>query len=188
MNREAWLQQATQALQEDFTAQGSPIPPNVRVSCGFSGARGGNAKKEIVGGCWSASKSADKHFEIFVSPTQSDSLEVLGILVHELVHATVGVKAGHKGPFKRLATALGLEGKMTSTTTGERLKERLNSIIEQIGAYPHASLDASLSKKQSTRMIKIECVDCSWTARTSRKMVDAGLPTCFCGGEIGVTV
>jgi len=110
---------------------------------------------------------------------------VLGTLIHELVHAAVGLKAGHKAEFRAVAVELGLEGKMTATEVGAELKERLHALTEKIGYYPHAALDPTQTKKpQTTRMLKIQCPDCQWMARTSKKWMDLGLPVCACGAQM----
>lgn len=110
----------------------------------------------------------------------------MGILLHELIHAAVGLKCGHKGAFKRVALSLGLTGKMTSTVPGPALIKDLQALADTLGEYPHAALNTELSgrKKQNTRMIKLTCDDCGWSCRTAQKNVDAGLPTCHCGGSI----
>lgn len=60
-----------------------------------------------------------------------------------------GIPAGHKGPFRLIAKALGLEGKMTATyvTPGTPLHNDLTAISLQLGPYPHGAL----SKKNNTK-------------------------------------
>jgi len=185
MTREEWLVGAAYELQPDFEDAEAPLPKKVRVTCGWPSHGGRATKKRVLGECWPANKSGDEHFEIFISPVESDPIEVLGTLVHELVHAAVGLDAGHKAPFRRVATALGLEGKMTATTTGTVLGERLHKIADGLGQYPHAAIDPTSHKvTQSTRMLKIQCPACGWMARTSKKWMELGLPTCACGEQM----
>lgn len=184
VTRETYLQAATTHLAPLFAAQGFPLPA-VRASVGIpAGGSGGKLKR--IGECWSNRASADNTTEIFICPSQSEPVQVLAILLHELIHAAVGLKCGHKGAFKRVALALGLTGKMTATTPGPQLAADLATLADTLGAYPHAALNTALSgrKKQGTRMIKLECSDCGWSCRTAQKNVDAGCPTCHCGGEI----
>jgi hypothetical protein len=103
-----------------------------------------------------------------------------------LVHTAVGFECKHRGPFVKVAKAIGLEGKMTETTAGEALIARLKELIEQLGEYPHARLVASNKPKtQTTRMLKVTCKECGCVVRMTRKWLDeAGLPTCGCGGEM----
>jgi hypothetical protein len=122
---------------------------------------------------------------VFISPTLADAVEVLATLVHELAHCAVGVEHKHKGPFRKCAKAVGLEGKMTATTAGDELASQLTALSDRVGVYPHAALiHSSESKPQSTRMLKIECPECGYTVRTTAKWIEVGLPTCPCGGEM----
>ena len=183
MTREEWLNTLTAELKPLFAEQGYDIPA-VRIACGWPSKKALSRKSRSIGECWPIEASADKTTEIFISPCQSDAVEVGAVLVHELVHAAVGCKAGHKAPFKRCALAVGLEGKMTATVAGEALRERLNALTEKMGAYLHAVLDMSVRKKQGTRMHKVECPECGYTVRITQQWIDQGLPTCPCGCEM----
>lgn len=176
--REQWLNAAVEVLRsQDFSDLGETVP-QVRVSTGFPK---GNVRK-VIGQCWN--NTEDGVSQIFITPTIDEPLRVLDILVHELIHAmTPG--AGHKGPFKRIATDIGLEGKMTATHAGEALKSRLAEIVEQLGPYPHRKLSLQDGrKKQGTRMGKVACGECGYTARTTRKWLElSGPPICPCNME-----
>jgi|TARA_R100000700_G_scaffold9211_1_gene13401 hypothetical protein len=177
--REAWLAEMTDQLRPHFTDQGYTIPDNVRVSCGFPSQSALSRKARRIGECWSNQCSGDETFEIFISPTLEDSMRVAGVLAHELIHATVGLACGHKGPFRKCALAIGLEGKMTATTESEAFKRDVQPMIDALGDYPHATLMArSGAKKQSTRLIKCQCLDCGYTVRTTRKYLEFGTPIC----------
>jgi hypothetical protein len=181
--REAWLIKATSKLTPHFTSKGYTLPP-VRVSTGFTGSRSGN---KAIGSCWAKEAATDGVHQLFISPVIADSVEALAVLTHELVHAAVGLKAGHKAPFKRCATAVGLEGKMTATTASKHLVETtLKPIISQIGDYPHAALTPSLSgkKKDGTRMLKAMCPSCGYTVRVTKTWAEIGMPTCCCGDDM----
>jgi hypothetical protein len=177
-HRESWLHAAAEAMRTLFQAHAATIPANIRITCGFPSKRA-LALNRSTGQCWPAAASADGHFEIMVSPVLDDPLDVLGTLAHELVHAAVGLQAGHRGPFRKLALAIGFEGKMTATTAGAAFKQDAAPIIDDLGPYPHASLDASARKKQSTRLLKLECAGCGYTVRITRKWLDhPGPPAC----------
>lgn len=171
-----------------FAEVGAELPSNIRVSCGWTSVKAlaPNGGSRRIGECWPSACSADSAREVFVSPCLEDVVLVLGTLAHELVHAWNDCKDGHKGPFRRIAIAIGLEGKMTSTKVGEQLRGRLLAIAAKLGPYPHRTLDASASgrKKQSTRMIKVVCPDCGYTVRTTRQWIEQGLPTCACGTDM----
>lgn len=178
-NRETWLIALSALLKTHFNEAGYHLKGSTRVSCGWP-----RGKKVIIGQCWSYTMSKDKTTEIFISPNIDDPLQVADTLAHELVHAAVGIEAGHKTPFKRCAQAIGLMGKMTSTFAGPELLKRLADMFDQLGIYPHATLRDIDSKKQTTRLIKIVCPKCLinnklYTARITRQWLDtAGAPLC----------
>ena len=180
--REDWLMKVTEGFRPVFDELGHKLPP-VRMAIGFpsTGARG-----KRIGECWSDVCSGDNTHEIFIHPSIDNPMRVAGILVHELVHAAVGIPAGHGPKFRKLAVALGLEGKMTATTEGEAFKQTAQPILDKAGPLPHAALSAGNNgeKKQSTRMIKCECPCCGYTVRTSRKWIDeVGAPICPADNE-----
>lgn len=189
MTREEWLNQLTDDLRPAFLEAGGEIPEKVRATCGWPSQSAKAKKNRRIGECWGAESSDDKHFEVFISPVLDDVIEVAETLVHELVHTVVGVDAGHRAPFRRLAVAMGLEGKMTSTHAGEALRAKLEAMTARLDPYPHAKLIFSKGKKtQSTRMLKVQCPDpaCGYQVRTTRKWIEIGLPTCFCGTKMEV--
>ena len=172
ITREEWLNQLTdEYLRPLFAKNGYIIPTNIRLSCSLPSSRA-FAKKKVVGECWSSKASADGTIEIMCSHTEADSQEVAGTLVHELVHATVGVEHGHRKPFRDCAIAVGLEGKMTATTSSKELIEFLEPAILKLGAYPHAKLDYNSRKKQDTRNILVSCQHgCGFKTRASNKQL-----------------
>jgi hypothetical protein len=173
LNREAYLNYITDTYaRPHFKAQGYDIPDNVRMSCSLT------STKKSIGQCWSSANSEDNHFEIFIHPSQSDSIEVIDTLIHELCHATVGLRAGHKAPFKKCANAVGLVGQMRSASAGDELKATIAQWVAEAGQYPHATLTQSGIKKQSTRMIKCVCSQCGYQVYTSKKWIEVALPVC----------
>jgi len=186
MTREEWLGALVTALRPMFAAAGSPIPAKVRVSCGWPSCGGTSMSRKAIGQAWSPKCSADGTHETFLSPVLGTAKDVGHVLVHELAHHAVGTDAGHKGPFRKLAMALGLAGKMTATVAGKDLAERLNALCAPLGDYPHAALDPKAGpKKQGTRQLKVSCADCGCVVRMTRKWLDEqGAPTCGCGGAM----
>lgn len=170
-NREEWLNEATHIFRADtFKRNGINIPKDVKVSCGFAPS-GNRSRLKTLGVCHNRQSSTANINEIFISPVTSDSLRVLDILAHELIHAVDDCKNGHRKPFRDMAVKIGLTGKMTSTTAGEELKSELKAITKSIGEYPHAEVSVSNAKKQGTRMLKISCTSCEFSYRTSKKNI-----------------
>jgi hypothetical protein len=166
---------------------GAEIPARVKVSVGWPSKKA-LASNPRVGECWSEKCSKDGLNQIFISPKLDEPAYVSAVLLHELVHAAVGLDCGHKGEFKRVAKALGLEGQMTATNPGPALEARLNALVAKLPAIPHAELgpdaESNAPKKQTTRLVKVACPECEYTVRTTAKWLEVGLPTCPCGEEM----
>lgn len=182
-SREDWLARAVGLMTPLFQAHEYKVPP-VKVACGWPSARGLSSKKRTIGQCWDKSASSDKLNQIFISPwleKPDDGGGVLATLVHEVVHAVVGIKEGHNKTFGKCARAVGLEGKLTATTASKELQALCKGWVKELGAYPHGKLDQNKSpvKKQGTRLLKCECDVCGYICRTTKKwLLDVGAPLC----------
>lgn len=181
--REQWLTAGMDAMRARIIEAGYTLPANLKVACGFPvGSRGG---KKILGQCIDPKASAGNVTELFVSPTISDAIKALGVLLHELGHAAVGVQAGHGPAFKAFCAALGLVGKATEALPGPETEAWLrDEVLPLLGAYPHAAVDPSQRKKQGTRMIKLVCPETGYTVRTTKKWLEVGLPISPAGHEM----
>jgi len=184
--REEWLLKMIAELRPDFERIGFCLPEKIRASCSWPSKSALAEKKKRIGEAWSAECSGDEHFETFISPVLKNPIDVGATLVHELCHCAAGLDQGHRRRFKDVARKIGLEGKLTQTHASDALKERLQEIIDEIGPYPHAELKHSNApKKQSTRMLKVECPACGCICRMTQKWIDeAGCPTCACGEQM----
>jgi len=183
-NRETYLNKAVRELNTRvFKRAGYEVPSDVKVTCGWPSKSATSRKSRRIGECWPRSVSAAGVNEIFISPTIADSVDVLDILAHELIHAIDDCVNGHRAPFKRIALAIGLEGKMTSTTAGEELKATFEKIVAKLGEYPHATMDFTNRKKQSTRLLKLECFSCEAIWRMSRKWAELVECCPVCSGD-----
>ncbi|MDK2956230.1 MAG: hypothetical protein PWQ57_1726, partial [Desulfovibrionales bacterium] len=180
--REAWMMALVARLRPDFQRIGAALPDRLCVSCAFPTGRH-RARRTTTGECWSASLERGAHTEIFISPQVTDPLEVAETLLHELVHAAVGLGAGHGPEFRIVATRVGLKGPMRDTRLGPELRAKLGRIVKELGAFPnHCPGELKTpGQKQPTRMRKIVCPKCGYTVRTTAKWIAAGLPTCPCG-------
>jgi hypothetical protein len=184
-NRESWLNRVAVGMAPLFDALGTPLPDRIRVAIGFTSA---GRKGKAIGECWDNRRSADGHFEIFIRPDLAHApdampAQIAAILAHELVHAAVGIAAGHGKLFKRIALGLGLVGPMRATTPGDAFLAAVAPILAAAGPLPHARLDTggqtTAPKKQAARMLKCECRACGYTVRTARKWLEtAGAPVC----------
>ena len=187
--RETYLAAAAVALQHEIfplagidAAQWSQR--KYRVSCGFPiGYRGSRTGKVALGQAFDPSISADGTFEVFINPILDRPLDVIAVLAHELAHVWAGIQCGHRGEFARIARAIGLVGPLTATVPGDDLRGKLQGIVDMLGAYPHAKVDPNARRKQGTRLLKLQCGDCGWTARVSalqanRLHAESACPVC----------
>jgi hypothetical protein len=194
-SRESWLRAATKELTPYFASCGFSVPENIRYAIAFpsTGRRGAR-----IGECWHSSTSEDGAFEIIVRADIAEPVEVLGVLVHELVHAVLPVDAGHGKLYREAAIKIGLEGKMRHAMPSQLLNPRLATLAETLGVLPHARLNiergrdnkpADQPKKQRTRLLKAECggESCGYTVRVTAKWVDEiGPPHCPKHGAMDV--
>ena len=195
--REEWLQAFLDEVAPWFDL---PIPA-VRISVGFTSS---GARSNVIGECWAPQCDPDGACHIFLHPGLKDSQAIAATLLHELTHASVGIPAGHGPLFKAQAVKLGLEGKMTATVAGAALKVRVADVLRRIGPIPHGVLrigggsgqppiiitgghPRSTPRTQTTRMVKVECPECGYLVRTTKKWLDVATPCCPLGhGEMEV--
>jgi hypothetical protein len=179
ITREAWLLFAVSHIASIFKEVGYDIP-RVRVSCAVPAtSKRGNA----VGQCWPTTKSDDRVNEIYISPEHADPFEVLDTLTHELVHAVDDCKNRHGAEFKKIALAVGLQGKMREASAGPQLKARLEAIaavlVSEIGPYPHAKLMVGGAiYEQARKPARAECPHCKFKISMLRQYLDVGPPIC----------
>lgn len=185
LTREQWLNKvAEQASKDIFKPAGYDVPKNIRYTCGFPSKAALARRNQRIGECWSAGASGDNVFEISVSPVISDGIRAADILVHEMIHATVGLAAGHKAPFVKCARTVGLLGKPTATYASDDLKSKLEKIIKGVGQYPHAGLRAATNARNASNgMVKLECAKCAaegerYVVRMGEYSLKRGMPIC----------
>ena len=189
LTREAWLTRAVDALRAKFVDAGYPLPSVIHVSIGFASRGALRGKRGVtMGQCWGCAEgcaeSADKAPHIFLSPLHTTAVAVLDTLVHELAHAAAPKGAKHGAKFVRVCKAVGLTvGPPTSQKAGPELIAELERLNAELGAWPHATLDArALPKAGGTRLLKVMCPDDGYTVRVTRTWLDMlGAPVCPCG-------
>lgn len=142
--REQWLRAASQEMACWLPEVNEQLnPDHAPAMCGFPGLRHG--KGRAIGACYhpGAMPKAEHLRPIFICPTLDDPRQVLATLLHELVHAALPAKAGHKKRFKDAVFGLGLVGPATATfcEEGSALEARFDVLIERLGPYPHSAMD-----------------------------------------------
>lgn len=199
LNRETWLETMTnEYVIPHFKENGfeylSLSTTPIKYSVSF--IEGVRTKGKTIGAHYSHHFSTGGEQHILIHPSLENSLKVVGVLIHELIHAQLPTDAGHGKEFRKIALAVGLCGKMTATEETDELKEKMAKWIKKVGEYPHASFDVSKGrKKQTTRMLKTMCMsdneDCGnghYKTRMSRSLIEQfGAPLCpNCGYQMEV--
>tara|TARA_Y100000361_G_scaffold36089_1_gene30539 strand:- start:2720 stop:3286 length:567 start_codon:yes stop_codon:yes gene_type:complete len=153
MTREEWLLKATKALESQFFNRRTTKLPAVAVSCGIP-----KGSSNAIGQCWDSKVASDGTTQIFICPSIDDTFQVLGVLLHELCHAAVGVRYGHGPEFGRVARAVGLKGKLTATVVEPESDtgKYLLTIQESLGLYPHKSINKRADKKKGQRPKRVK--------------------------------
>ena len=138
--REAWLNYVARRLAPMFKRLGTPLPAQLRIAIGFTSS---GRRSRHIGECWDSQCSEDRYFEIFIRPDLSESKELLpmrvaAILGHELIHAAVGVAAGHGKEFRRVARGIGLSGPMAATAPVRNSSRPCDRSWKQQALFPMA--------------------------------------------------
>lgn len=174
-NRETWLLAATDALKPLLAEVGHPLIEPVQVSCGFPSS---GRRSSHVGECWPRKKCVHGTNQIFISPTQHDAVEVLDTLLHELIHAVDDCEHKHGKAFKKIALKLGMVGPMRSAGAGEKLKGKLQVLVQSLGPYPHGALQIALAPRVSKPRPRARCPQCEYQVPMLKKFLEWGPPLC----------
>ena len=181
MTREEWLRRFVRRARPVFEADGLTIPERLFVGVGLLDRR-------AVGRTYSDKLSSVGAVEITVEQTRDSTVEVAGTLVHELIHAS-GIH-GHRRDFAKAGRQLGLCGKPRSMRFDQALPEWAETIVEMIGPYPPGTLQhPPREKRQTTRMLKVECQACGMIWRASRSALDGkrlACPDADCAAPVAV--
>ena len=153
VTREDWLKEAAKIMNKDILSKhGTQLPEIWDVGVGFP------SRPKAIGQAWDKKSSADKKtHQIFISPVlgNQDVVNLMQVLLHEMIHISVGIDQKHGGEFKRVARDVGLEGRLTATyvSSGTPLAEQLTNIVSEVTQklgtpYPHKTLVPELKEKK----------------------------------------
>ena len=197
--REQWLIDIKNDVEVSvFNKHGYKLPKKINLTVSEPKGRKSNAKGgKVIGQCLATELSTGGFNEIYITPdndgqTVENSVKVIGIVIHELIHAYDNCKSGHKNkqvedsnkePFVKVMNTIGLTGKPTATVIEEKseLDKLARKLIKKFGKFPHFEVKEN-PKKQGTRLIKISCSNCAMILRGSQTVIDAGIfnicPSC----------
>jgi len=150
------------------------------VSPGFTS--GGSRKTKVLGQCYSPECAADgKTNHVFLNPRMNDNIVIIGAIIHEVIHAVIGIDKKHGAAFKSAMAICNLTGKATSTKLNEAGLEWAKKIITRYGDYPRPSFTGAAIKKQTTNLIKAQCPSCGYIIRLTNKWIEFAHPQCPSG-------
>lgn len=164
LEEETWLGRAYATMRPVIAERtGIEVPAKARVSIGYPLQKGQGT--DTVGQAWQG--TTDGIPQIYISPEIGDSLRVLDVLAHEMLHVGLPPTAKHTKPFAQAAEKLGLDGPAKATFAGPILKLVLKDMAEELGTYPHTPLIPPNRGKVTTKprdnepnKVKYVCVDC----------------------------
>jgi hypothetical protein len=155
VDREQWLTSAVnQIIELVFKPHDLRQPPILRVACGI-------LPSKWAGACSNPEYADDAAVHIWISPKlgTGDEMEILGTLVHELVHAHCFAEGytehKHGAPFSSVIRTVGLEGKPAQATAyeGTELWSTLQGVAASLGEYPHRPLRGKPKKTRQTETL-----------------------------------
>jgi hypothetical protein len=163
-NREQWLAAFATAARRPISAtisNGGDEESAIRLSCGFPPKVGRKASTAAI---VPPTASQDFTAEIFVSPTVDQATEVAKAIIPLL-------RVAQTGNWRSMAPSV--------AQPLAELPTWANSILESLGEYPHAALEIAPTIKQTTRLIKVACLNDNYIARVSRATLEnLGAPIC----------
>lgn len=161
--------------QQVFKPAGYELP-KYRIGCGGAVIK----SKKNAAECFNRVNSEDSTYEIFISPRYADPRNILLFIVHELCHTIAGTEAKHKKPFIEVMRAVGMVQPWKNSVAGGDLCSILLPMVDELGLFPHAPLNIVRQPGQKgSRLIKVQCPDCGYVVRVTRKWLDeAGAPIC----------
>lgn len=181
INREHWLQELGRMSEPLF--KGFNIG-QYRISCSWPSMNALGSRVRRLGECHHKKVSKGDLYEIFITPLIDDSVEVGGIVLHEMAHIAAGVGTGHGKEYVRVCKHVGLtRNKPTQAAPGDDLTNRLKRYVERLGGYPHKAIVHNPTLKQRKKTSTgIVCRSCGCKMTIGLKWLSAsGLPTCGCG-------
>jgi len=163
-NREQWLAAFATAARRPIASTiqgGGDEEAAIRLSCGFPPKVG---RKAATAAIVPPTASQDFTAEIFISPTVDQAAEVAKAIVPLL-------RVAQTGNWRSMAP--------TVAQPMPILPPWVEAILESLGEYPHAALEIAPATKQTTRLIKVACLNDNYIARVSRSTLDnLGAPIC----------
>ncbi|MFW6126556.1 MAG: SprT-like domain-containing protein [Chloroflexota bacterium] len=147
--RVRWLEKGYRMLRDEVLP-GAPARACVSVSV--------TTHRSAIGQCFSQYVARDgKHFIAVHPKLFSDGPDVLRVLLHEMVHASLPPNGKHGPEFRARAQAVGLKRPWTTTPAGDELAARLQDMAKRLGPVPKAAWVEPQPRKVPTTEVTCGC-------------------------------
>lgn len=183
--------------EADITGEEKTALENVKLVYGHRHGRYGFT-------CYDSWENKDgKHAVIQLCLNAEESLlQLATTTIHELGHVIAGHAAGHGPEWKAACRRLGFPGARAvgfnpHDPLSLNIQQAILKIPEPTDGKPNKDFDEAVTtagpcgqgtrggksrgKGSGSRLKKIECPKCGYAARTTKKWLEVGLPTCPCG-------
>lgn len=145
-DRQAWLVRAVAPLREFARSQGLILPDRLAVRVGRPQLIDGVPAR---GECWPTASAPEAIPTVVVSDLLREPIEILGVLLHELIHTADDCASQHGTWFQTWSEHFGLLNS-PATIVGPGLKWRLRRLAWSIGPYPDSNVGQQLTASGST--------------------------------------
>ena len=151
-----WLERAYAKIRSTLVQE---APETCLLTIGFPYSRaGGDKGAKAIGQCWHGWTKGEGSFVTIHPCLFPDAIKILSTMAHEVIHTALPPEAGHRKPFAKIASRIGLVGKMTETVPSPELLAKLGVIATELGPLPDGEGDVQhIAKKQTTRQRKWTC-------------------------------
>lgn len=190
MTREEWLIKAIEMIDDEiFNGNLGSKETKYQVSMGWT--KSARALGETIYPYDGEDVSIDDFFPvtIHVRCDIKDPVQILGVLVHECIHAFMNIK-GHGKDFKHEAMRVGFETPITRYHPSPALVSTCENIYKKLGEFPGKAVHIhKVEKEKKTNTVIFFCPECGFEVKTNKKMFEKhgqGIPTCPCGAKMGI--
>lgn len=190
MTREEWLIKAIEMIDDEiFNGNLGSKETKYQVSMGWT--KSARALGETIYPYDGEDVTEDDFFPVTVHVRCDikDPVQILGVLVHECIHAFMNIK-GHGKDFKHEAMRVGFEKPITQYHPSPELVSACENIYKKLGEFPGKAVHIhKIEKEKKTNTVIFFCPECGFEAKTNKKMFEKhgqGIPTCPCGAKMGI--
>ena len=188
--KEQWLMIAYKKyIVPVFKSKGFTQMPSLNIGVTIN-----TRNKKMLGACYDKKHMDDKTFPIMIQYKLHNRDAVLHVFIHEIIHAVVGLGAGHGKKFADACKLLGLKGTQskrskctyTATTMNDEFKTLYKGVYD-MPEYPHKEFNVDV--KPTKKLWRLVCSNgCGASLQCSEKNLGKGFYCAECSDELGYNV